>query len=307
MTGLGPGTGPRPPLPLAVGPDGASDLFLAPRRAQSPSCLGQLPLIAGASSAGGMRQGTAAGGVAGAASRLGAHSSTAGQPQPGEAQTSVVPPTVVDTGGAPPVPQDLATPGNQAAAPGGASATAPPNGQLQLHLRGTALGFFGPSNPLRIAAARLVAHRHFDNAVLVLILLSSVALALDAPGLDPGGCLKVALHGADIAFTVLFAAEAAAKAAAAGLVANGPGSYLRNPWNVLDFAVVLIGRCLGWGHMATWWGSGYQGGSPLECGDAYLARGRRQPPVKDHVHRRGTQANTKASTHFTTRPLPQGS
>lgn len=27
-----------------------------------------------------------------------------------------------------------------------------------------------------------------------------------------------------------------------GFVLNGPGSYLRSPWNVLDFAIILIGE-----------------------------------------------------------------
>jgi hypothetical protein len=27
-----------------------------------------------------------------------------------------------------------------------------------------------------------------------------------------------------------------------GFALNGPSSYLRNPWNVLDFAIVVIGE-----------------------------------------------------------------
>jgi hypothetical protein len=27
-----------------------------------------------------------------------------------------------------------------------------------------------------------------------------------------------------------------------GFAFNGPGSYLRNPWNVLDFVIVVIGK-----------------------------------------------------------------
>jgi hypothetical protein len=27
-----------------------------------------------------------------------------------------------------------------------------------------------------------------------------------------------------------------------GFVLNGPGSYLRNPWNVLDFGIAVIGK-----------------------------------------------------------------
>ena len=33
-----------------------------------------------------------------------------------------------------------------------------------------------------------------------------------------------------------------AQIAVDGFAFNGPGSYLRNPWNVLDFAIVVIGK-----------------------------------------------------------------
>lgn len=100
----------------------------------------------------------------------------------------------------------------------------------------------GPDNPLRAGLARLVAHPYFENGILLLILASSVALALEKPGLDPQGDLKQALHVLDIVFVCLFALEAAAKIAVQGFALNGPGSYLRSAWNVLDFVIVLIGE-----------------------------------------------------------------
>ncbi len=44
----------------------------------------------------------------------------------------------------------------------------------------------------------------------------------------------------DIALTVIFTFEAVAKIISYGLLNCGSKSYLRNPWNVLDFLVVLV-------------------------------------------------------------------
>lgn len=126
--------------------------------------------------------------------------------------------------------------GGDADAGGGGSAT-----PRAAPLVGRALWLFGPANPARAAAAALAGSPAFENAILALIIASSAVLALDGPGLDPRGGLKAALHVADNAFVVLFAGEAGLKVLAAGFVANGPGSYLRSPWNALDFAIVVIG------------------------------------------------------------------
>jgi hypothetical protein len=85
-------------------------------------------------------------------------------------------------------------------------------------------------------------HKHFDNAVLVLIILSSVTLAVDNPLDDPNSKLKIALTFIDIFFTVLFILEALIKIIAKGLiVSNLPiKPYLRNSWNILDAFVVIV-------------------------------------------------------------------
>ena len=46
---------------------------------------------------------------------------------------------------------------------------------------GKVLCLLGERNPLRLACAHTIAHPHFDNTVLVLIVLSSLLLALDDP------------------------------------------------------------------------------------------------------------------------------
>lgn len=44
----------------------------------------------------------------------------------------------------------------------------------------------------------------------------------------------------DIAFTLVFGLEALGKIICLGLLFNGPGSYLRNGWNIIDSTVVVL-------------------------------------------------------------------
>ena len=46
----------------------------------------------------------------------------------------------------------------------------------------------------------------------------------------------------DVIFVVSFALEAAFKILVKGFFFTGPDSYIRNPWNALDFAVVVSGE-----------------------------------------------------------------
>ncbi len=44
----------------------------------------------------------------------------------------------------------------------------------------------------------------------------------------------------DVVLTILFSIEAVSKIISYGLINCGSTSYLKNPWNVLDFIVVLV-------------------------------------------------------------------
>jgi hypothetical protein len=108
-------------------------------------------------------------------------------------------------------------------------------------VEGTSLGLFGAGSALRAAAFAAVHSVWFDRLVLSLVLASSLALALDSPGLDPSSRLKQALGVLDIAFVGCFALEALLKILAFGFVLNGERSYLRSWWNALDLLIVLLG------------------------------------------------------------------
>jgi hypothetical protein len=81
----------------------------------------------------------------------------------------------------------------------------------------------------------------FDDIVLVLIILSSIMLAIDNPIFDPKKPMMVVLKYIDVVFTILFTIEATIKVIAKGCVKNSLGPvkpYLSSAWNQLDGFVV---------------------------------------------------------------------
>ena len=56
-------------------------------------------------------------------------------------------------------------------------------------LTGKSLGIFGPNNPFRRLLMRLVLHPQFDQVIILVIILSSVLMAIDSPLNDPNGSL----------------------------------------------------------------------------------------------------------------------
>ena len=85
-------------------------------------------------------------------------------------------------------------------------------------------------------------NRIFENVVFLLIVLSAILIILDLPLLDPDSTYSKMLMRLDDIFTFLFLFEAIIRIVALGLLHNavkGRAAYLCNPWNVLDFIVVV--------------------------------------------------------------------
>jgi hypothetical protein len=112
----------------------------------------------------------------------------------------------------------------------------PTTQELAPPLRGRMLACIRVDSCFHKACCNLVLWPWFDRTILVLIAFSSIALALDNPGLSSQAV--DALWIADIVFTSLFASEVLVKLVCYGLVLH-EGAYLRNSWNVLDFVVVV--------------------------------------------------------------------
>jgi membrane-anchored protein YejM (alkaline phosphatase superfamily) len=82
--------------------------------------------------------------------------------------------------------------------------------------------------------------KHFDNCIILLIVISSITLAIDNPLNDPESDLSITLMYIDIVITALFTIEFLLKVISYGFLFNGDDSYLRNGWNILDFFIVVI-------------------------------------------------------------------
>ena len=111
---------------------------------------------------------------------------------------------------------------------------------MKRRLSGTSLYLFSPKNWLRIFLHKIRYWPYFDNVILVLIIISSIMLALDNPLNDPDGQLSKTLRIFDIIMTALFTIECGIKIIVSGFIINGRRSYMRDGWNILDFFIVLV-------------------------------------------------------------------
>ena len=103
-----------------------------------------------------------------------------------------------------------------------------------------ALYVFTKQNRLRIYAYKMISHKIFDNAIMLVIALSSAKLAIATyekylPKTSP---LITLSENFDIALNIIFLFECISKNIALGFVME-EGSYLRESWNQLDFFIVV--------------------------------------------------------------------
>jgi len=106
-------------------------------------------------------------------------------------------------------------------------------------LEGKSLMVLAAGNPVRELAAKVCSHPQFDSVILVLIMVSSLMLALDNPLDDPNSTKVKILGSIDYIFTFCFTIEMLSKILTMGFLFQ-KRTYLRDPWNILDFFVVVI-------------------------------------------------------------------
>lgn len=114
-----------------------------------------------------------------------------------------------------------------------------PVGEAKALRKHVSLCCLGVRHPVRAFALITITQRWFDSLVLVLIVVSSILLAIDTPLLDPASLFAVVLARLDLGLTVVFACEMVLKVISRGLLLHR-GAYLRNPWNVIDGSLVVI-------------------------------------------------------------------
>ncbi|GLV41113.1 cacophony [Carabus blaptoides fortunei] len=94
-----------------------------------------------------------------------------------------------------------------------------------------------PTNPVRRGAHWVVNLRYFDFFIMIVITLSSIALACEDP-VEEDSLKNNILNKFDYAFTGVFTIEMILKILDLGIILH-PGSYLREFWNIMDAVVVI--------------------------------------------------------------------
>eukprot|EP00939_MAST-03C_sp_MAST-3C-sp1_P002275 g2275.t1 len=125
--------------------------------------------------------------------------------------------------------------------------------KISVHLRGnhtTNLFCVQKGSPLHRRVLAIVSDPRFDNAIIFVILLSSLSLAFECPAtVDPDheessysdsedDRWEIAFFTLELIFTTIFTFEVIMKTTAMGFVLH-KNAYLRDPWNIVDFVVVL--------------------------------------------------------------------
>ena len=105
---------------------------------------------------------------------------------------------------------------------------------------------FDEASVVRQRCVAIILHKRFDQFILFLIILNSITLALveftkvddkNVP-VTEGSWRNQIIEVTELPFTILFTIECVLKSIAMGFVVER-GSYLRDPWNNLDFFVVV--------------------------------------------------------------------
>jgi voltage-dependent calcium channel N type alpha-1B len=94
-----------------------------------------------------------------------------------------------------------------------------------------------PTNLIRRGAHWVVNLRYFDFFIMIVICLSSIALACEDPVDEESEKNKI-LNYFDYGFTCVFTLELLFKVVDLGIILH-PGSYLREFWNIMDAVVVI--------------------------------------------------------------------
>ncbi|XP_068429834.1 voltage-dependent N-type calcium channel subunit alpha-1B-like isoform X2 [Clinocottus analis] len=109
------------------------------------------------------------------------------------------------------------------------------NGPRQI-LPYSSMFIFGQTNPVRRLCHYVVNLRYFEMCILLVITMSSIALAAEDP-VQANAPRNNVLKYLDYVFTGVFTFEMVIKMIDLGLLLH-PGAYFRDLWNILDFIVV---------------------------------------------------------------------
>ena len=106
------------------------------------------------------------------------------------------------------------------------------------------LGCFSKTNAVRRFAFATVHHPVFENFILTLIIISSLALGYQNPrkhdGPNKEATDAIIMKWMDLIFLIIFTVEFSLKHIAFGVFAH-PRAYWRDAWNIMDGFIVIVG------------------------------------------------------------------
>ena len=89
---------------------------------------------------------------------------------------------------------------------------------------------------IKIFAGKIIHNKVFENFCILVIVANSVSLAME----DPLAVTTTPIGDfMENVFLALYSVEMVLKILALGFLFAGKGSYLRDPWNMLDFTIVM--------------------------------------------------------------------
>lgn len=103
-----------------------------------------------------------------------------------------------------------------------------------------AIWILDSSHPLRRLCRWFYDLKYFDDCSNLMVLFSTILLAIDNPLDNPESRKQIVLKILDYVTTTIFSLEALIKICVFGFLFNGKKSYFRVAWNILDFFVVGI-------------------------------------------------------------------
>lgn len=109
-----------------------------------------------------------------------------------------------------------------------------------LYLTGKSFNLFEADGELRETLFSIVTSRGYEQLSIILILFSAILLGMSSPLTDPNGKMSHLMYWLDFLTTIVFIIELIVKAITFGFAFNGEPSYLKNPWNLLDFIIILL-------------------------------------------------------------------
>ncbi|KAJ1455949.1 Ion transport protein-domain-containing protein [Pelagophyceae sp. CCMP2097] len=102
------------------------------------------------------------------------------------------------------------------------------------------LGIFPARSPIRLRCTAVTMDWRFDSLIVACILVGSAMMAASSPLMNPRSNANRALDAVGFFFNAVYYVECIVKVVSMGFAVNGPTSYLRDVWNILDFIIVIV-------------------------------------------------------------------